>query len=343
MKVPKTRTTSREGINALTALIESEGCIFQEVDQQNDFGKDGYIDVAQSGLVTHLCAAVQVKSGKSFRNPDDSYFIPIEGHAQNWRMSTVPVFGIVFDPTDKNMRWVDLTGYLRDHPSINSGSVPVDQSSILDKRCLHADFANTISRYATKTGESITLNLLSDDEQLQVEAVLDSFALGRADSRYLLLLRRLITDFYPVAMRQAIVALSHAGNHPDIFWTEKNWIPEKIKAPVRKAFYWSPDEIAKMIRVIGPEEWGRGTLGQCLDALLFEDPKIVDKLSAATGILLDGDADTATMSAVLALEHSEHPKDAMNLLVETYPALMRSASFKEAHSLVTEWGFISLY
>jgi hypothetical protein len=47
-----------------------------------------------------------------------------------------------------------------------------------------------------------------------------------------------------------------------------------------------------MLRVIDPEEWGRGTLGQSLDVLLYEDPNIVVKLHSAVELLLK-EADAA--------------------------------------------------
>ena len=59
VKAPTTRTTSRDGVNAAQAFFEHNGCVFQEVAQQNDFGKDGYVDLSDDRFITHLCIAVQ--------------------------------------------------------------------------------------------------------------------------------------------------------------------------------------------------------------------------------------------------------------------------------------------
>ena len=45
MNVPRSRITAREGVNAAQSLFDACGCVFQEVAQQNDFGKDAYVDL----------------------------------------------------------------------------------------------------------------------------------------------------------------------------------------------------------------------------------------------------------------------------------------------------------
>jgi Domain of unknown function (DUF4365) len=83
VKTPTTRIVAREGINAAQAFFESAGCVFQEVAQQNDFGKDAYVDIGEDGIVTHLCVAIQIKSGEFFRSANGDYFVPIQNHASN--------------------------------------------------------------------------------------------------------------------------------------------------------------------------------------------------------------------------------------------------------------------
>jgi len=93
------RVTSREGINAVQTFFKRSWCVLQEVAQQDDFGKDGYVDLGNDdGVITCLCSALQVKSGVSYKLARGGYFIPLDDHAETWRFSTVPVFGIVSDP-----------------------------------------------------------------------------------------------------------------------------------------------------------------------------------------------------------------------------------------------------
>src|ERR1039458_9087934 len=37
------------------------------------------------------------------------------------------------------------------------------------------------------------------------------------------------------------------------------------KKSILPCFRWSPEEIVQMIRAVDPEDWGRGTLVQCVD------------------------------------------------------------------------------
>jgi hypothetical protein len=53
MKVSKNRPTERKGVNAARSLFEAAGCLFQEVDTRNDFGKDAYVDILREPLL-HL-------------------------------------------------------------------------------------------------------------------------------------------------------------------------------------------------------------------------------------------------------------------------------------------------
>ena len=77
MRVPDNRKTSREGVNAAHAFFEHHDCVFQEIAQQNDFGKDGYLDYGEAGKISALCSALQIKSGTSFRTAKGDYFIPL--------------------------------------------------------------------------------------------------------------------------------------------------------------------------------------------------------------------------------------------------------------------------
>jgi len=343
LKISDERITSRRGVNVAQAFFERNGCVFQEVAQQNDFGKDGYVDIGEEGVVTCLCAAVQVKSGTSYRTASGEYFIPVDDHAENWRRSTIPVFGLVYDPDDALLRWVDLTGYLRAHPEQRGGSVPVSDLEVLNDVSLRRKFKAALAVYAAGGLGTLAGNLLSDGPW-QVDSVYDAWALGRFDVKYLLMLRRLILDLRGTALVKAIVLLSHAGDHPDILWTPDNWIPEPIHDAIVPSFRWSPEEIAHMVRAIEPEDWGRGTRGQCLDVLLYEDPNIVAKLSITIRLLLkEPDMTQAVRAATLALTHSRDQRHELEHLRHEYPVLMENEWFQELSVAVQESANLSLY
>ena len=197
-----------------------------------------------------------MKAGVSYRTAKGDYFIPIDDHAHNWRYSTVPIFGVVYDPDDQLMRWIDITGHLRANPQKQTGNVPVSREAILTEANLRGAFTSALAEYAGRFG-TIATNLLASGD-VQTGAAYDAWALGRSDSKYLLIIRRFILDYEPRALQRAIHLLAHAGAHPDIFWTSKNWIPESVSDLVTPSFRWSPEELAKMFKVIDVEDWGRG-------------------------------------------------------------------------------------
>lgn len=336
-------TTAKDGVNAVRTFLEHHGCVFQEVAQQNDFGKDGYVDIGEGGVVTFLCAALQIKSGTSYRTAKGDYCIPVENHADTWRKSTVPVFGLVYDPDDTLIRWVDLTGYLRAHPEQTGGSVPVSGRHVLDVISLHGAFKAALKVYASSGSGVLALNLLSPGP-LQTDAVYDAWALSRSDAKYLLVLRRFLMDLEPKALRRAIFLLSHAGSHPNILWTKDNWIPPHVEEQILPSFRWSPEEIARMLRAVDYSDWGYGTLGECLDVLFYEDPNIVAKLHIAIELLLkDPKKEHAVRAATLALTHSKDKRKELSSLKHEHPALMEEEWSQDVSTAVTESGDFSLY
>jgi len=323
------RITSRDGVNTARLFFEHHACRFQEIDQQQDIGKDVYVDLADKAGITPLCVALQIKSGVSFRTGKGDHVVPVEHHADLWRRSTVPVFGIVYDPDDSQLRWVDLTGYLRAHPDQEGGNVPVSGRQTLDELTLRGAFTNAVRAYGARGTTDLVLNLLSPDP-FQTGAMYDAWALSRSDAKYLLLLRRFLMDLHPEATRRSIWLLSHVGSHPNIFFTKDTWIKPEAEGLLLPSFRWSPEELAHMLRAVDHSDYGYGTLGECFDVLLYEDPNIVRKLHLAITLLLkDADHTQAVRAATLALTHSKHQRKELALLMSDFPALMEHEWFQE--------------
>lgn len=337
------RITSRDGVNAARSFFEHHGCRFQEIDQQQDIGKDAYVDLADKAGITPLCVALQIKAGASYRTEKGAYAVPVGDHAELWRRSTVPVFGIVHDPDDKQLRWVDLTAYLRAHPEQHGGSVPVVGRHTLDEMTLRGSFSSAVRAYGAHGTTDLVLNLLSLDP-FQTIAVYDAWALSRSEPKYLLLLRRFIMDLAPEALRRTIWLLSHVGSHPNIFWTKDNWIKPEAEGVLLPSFRWSPEELAIMLRAVDHSDYGHGTLGECLDVLLYEDPNIVPKVRLAVKLLLkDLDHTQAVRAASLALTHSRNQREELVRLGKTFPALLDHEWFQDIAASINEGGNLSLY
>jgi len=103
------------------------------------------------------------------------------------------------------------------------------------------------------------------------------------------------------------------------------------------SFCWSPEELAHMLRAVDHSDYGRGTLGECLDVLLYEDTNIVRKLHIAIALLLkDPDYTQAVRAATLALTHSKDQKKERALLISDFPALMEHEWFQEIAAALEE-------
>lgn len=185
------RVTSRAGVRECAGYFEDRDCFFQEIGQQNDFGKDAYVDLPQDDETEGHCVALQIKAGISYRRRAGEYFIPIGQHARIWRESTVPVFGVVFDPELVRLGWVDLTGYLRENPHVESGSITVPSANVLTEASF-TKFCRAVGSYRQLPTDALCLNLLSESPAHQAQALNDAWALSRRDARYLLMCRRLI-------------------------------------------------------------------------------------------------------------------------------------------------------
>ncbi len=55
------RTTGRDGVNLARFVFEHHGCRFQEIDQQQDIGRDAFVDVADNAGIMSLCVMLQIK------------------------------------------------------------------------------------------------------------------------------------------------------------------------------------------------------------------------------------------------------------------------------------------
>jgi hypothetical protein len=54
----KNRVLEKEGVNATRSFFESSGCVFQEVNLENDYGKDAYIDLGDDVSTSSICAGI---------------------------------------------------------------------------------------------------------------------------------------------------------------------------------------------------------------------------------------------------------------------------------------------
>lgn len=303
MKLRANRVTERAGVNAAQTFFEAEHWIFQPIDLGNDYGRDAIVDACEGVTVTGLSAALQIKSGPSFRRAS-GYAIPIEGHERVWRESPLPVMGIVHDPEIKQLFWCDISQFLRDHPQSSDlpASIPVAADSVLDTQSLHASFLQGIRRSAALSPFARSLlDLCSDSADLQVASILGCFQASRADPRPLLLVRRLIGSFTGPSYGAAVHMLTLMTPHGDIMWTPQNRLADPIRSAVAASFRWTDSELLHMLSGLDWEEWQRGCSGEDLYMLLLADPGIRAKLRRVLAVALSEGNERAAWTALYLL------------------------------------------
>jgi hypothetical protein len=96
-------------------------------------------------------------------------------------------------------------------------------------------------------------------------------------------------------------------------------------------------------RAVGVDDYGRGTLGECLDVLLYEDSNVVAKMHITINLLLKGEHQKqAVRAATLALTHACDQEKEVSRLMQQYPALLESDWFREVAAAVHQGSRILL-
>lgn len=102
-------TTAKLGLNHIRTIVENAGSIFIKIDQEDDLGVDGIIELIVQGKPTHRSLAIQIKSGESFFDRTARHCIfPVGKHREYWSRYPLPVIGAVFDPQFSKCYWFDV-------------------------------------------------------------------------------------------------------------------------------------------------------------------------------------------------------------------------------------------
>ena len=345
MQLRKNRHTECAGLNRAKTLFEQCNCVFQEVALQNDYGKDAYVDLVDGTRVTGLSIAVQIKSGSSYRRAS-GYAIPINGHANVWRESSLPIAGIVYDPHSDALYWCDISSFLEQHWSSLPGEIPVSKDNFLTEQTFGEVFKPHFRSLARRRKAGIAvLQLACNDPDIREAALLDCFAAGRSDPRVFVILRYLLTMLNDEALRIALHVLAHVTPHPDVFWHKSNWVPENVRAVVRPHLQWSTLEIKIFLSEISWEEWQRGDVGQSLYMLLLEDAAIRDKIDYVARAAIDGGDDQAAWAALYLAVYWAGKQGGQKYreLVSSASELRRLPLVRELEGTLREHGWVTLF
>jgi hypothetical protein len=351
-RVRGNRTVERAAVNTTRGFFEGHNFLFNEVDLVNDVGKDAYVDIVSSRRdVTALCFAVQIKGGKQTVRVSSSvatYGIPYtKEDATLYRSSNLPIFGIAHDSTSDGLYWVDLKAHCMERweaGQAGGGFAPAEGSLSDDTL---AEFVTRVEAAVKNSQSSASFDLLSDDEDRQVGAVLDALALGRTDHRPLLMVRRLFGDMRGEAVLAAAWVLSHVCWVPDRMYSSRNWLAPEVKARVVRELSWSSDELRTLLTAVQDDAdmFGRGVIGQTVSALILQDGSAGSKLFAIAR-LKSADM-TARRRAIVYLAYltkdDDGARDIVSRLLRLAPDLLEDDAVLGIYEHVQEWGWINIY
>lgn len=110
----------RNGINHIRTIIENSNCRYTEFVKDNDFGVDALIEILYENETTGKILAIQIKSGKSYCNKTHCWIKTTEKHKAYWKKYPLPVFGIVYDPSEKRAYWANISETLKNINNLNT-------------------------------------------------------------------------------------------------------------------------------------------------------------------------------------------------------------------------------
>lgn len=342
-KVTDTWVTSQRAVNAFKEFCLQHRWVFTETPEQTDFGKDGYLDFSHEDELTGQCIAVQIKGGSSWRTAD-GYLIRADTRRRSfWASSTVPVFGIVWDPDDGGLYWTDLTGRLRE--AGHEAELRVPASHRIDRGDV-SDFLDAMWR--STTGSSLALAFGSDDLELQEAAIWDAYGMGRLEPRYLVLLRRVMFGLSPTALDLAISILNTCSLNGDNLYDPK-WMSMETRNAIRDHLVWSVDEAIELLdRSQDEDGFERGSFSSCIYWLLVgPDPRADHFVDLAEEAALRAASRGREHAAKWALFLRVYwagmdGKQVFERLCATEPSLGATPLAQEMANQLTEFGYLSI-
>ncbi len=337
-------------------ILEGAGLVVQPIDTDNDIGRDAWVELTEGAAVSGSVIAIQVKSGPSYFHLGRWGIPGSEEDFSLWRETSVPMFGISHNPADGSLRWANLS-----HAAARNGA---GEEGALDELIVDAKFGkravvtpdeNRLDvdplRFVSAAMKAVrhsrglpAAQLLSNDPSTVEIGIFDSFALGRQTPEAFLLLAALLTRMPDENRALAIRTIAMATHHPDIFWTESNWIPSAITVEVERALHWTNDDVSMLLGFVVEDEngMGRGSFGQNVYHVLRLD----SMLDARLHWLFDDrrtDREKRVWAAAILLYLSDSPLDQLDELLDRAPEMASDEFFREVVRNVREFGFIDLF
>ena len=261
--------TERAGINFVRSVTEGAGCIFHQVHQEDDYGIDAFLELVDEGRVTGKCIAVQVKSGQSYCSPQACHIRHTSRQATYWKSHSLPVLGIVFDPSEHCAYWVDLGA--RCHATDGTFSFAKTSYRRFDER----GFRSVVLPLLLGHGLAVTFDearefAASSDDDAHIVGLRTLLAQHADNLETWECFTELLTSRRPESTSPHLVyALAHIPWHGDIFAPPGFNLPDEMRSEIRRRMAgWDRSHVLSLVRHIDENGIQRGYPGQSVYAIV---------------------------------------------------------------------------
>ena len=268
----------KKGVNYITTIVDECMCNFHSIDQENDVGIDGQIELFdENRLPIGKLICVQIKTGKSYYDLNKSEcYIPVGTHYEYWIKIEMPIIGIVcvMDEKYESVKtafWVDIKSYLLKNPEAKTIKFRMHIYNELSKDKYRKYFYNIVCGKLPQIEFKEAISLLrgdSADKKIAMDTlqIIFSCEVETWEKLFCLYNKKDEDVDYSVFFE----AISYAYEHPD-HWISKGmheFSAESEKYVHCRVNNFSEEDIINVLSIIKNHYYDRGTLGQTADIII---------------------------------------------------------------------------
>ena len=345
----KKSVVEREGVNFVRSVVERANCIFQEIERHNDFGNDAILELVEGENVRGICLALQIKSGQSYCTTESCAIPSDRDHFEYWSKHSLPVVGVVFDPSEGLAYWTNITSNLKSRQDqIRNGPYTIRFSKTEINRFDNDGFPTFflpqfLNKPVQLPREQAARFAISDSPELQRLGLMALLTGFRNDMEtWDLLLNLFRSRRREEADPYLIYILSLIPGHMDIFCHSGNIIDQSLRERLYPRFAnFGYEDVLRLLMSVGEEGFQRGSLGQSVDAIIS---LVANRKSILTAIVKDPklDPDIRTDALVLFTYYSPEAADSLLRGLSASSGKLSEVANRLQEELQT-YGFVYLY
>jgi hypothetical protein len=361
MRRPQSQATGRAGVNYVSTIIEEHNCTFTEIPGHSDLGIDAIVEFIEDEQSTGCCIGIQIKSGRSFFNPNTKRFrINSDlAHFEYWNSYLMPVGAVCYDPVTQQAGWLDVTKYLEDHPGVmNDGPFTLSPDQPFTRESF-PDFRRWFMRYRdsykndSRFGRALDQFANISDPESCFLGLKTLFAFHRDKTATWYYIINSFRNFAEHKILPDLVyALTHVPGHMDIGWGKSNIIDQNVRnsalAQIRSTF--GHAETVALVRSMGEDGLQRGTIGQSAHAVI-QEIRDRDRFLEETAFDENLEEEVRVNALLLLIYYSQQSDqegtrqsiEFVDRFVSVLPQSSYTSSLLDARETLLEFGHVDFY